>query len=142
MNKKILVGSLVIVAAVFSLLIFATPGATGVELPVAEIAANPEAYEGKYILVTGNLLGDSVEWDSKNTQLYFSIRDLEGTESIAVKHKGIRPDNFDDGVIAIIEGKYDLEEKIFVADRLMTRCPSKYEGEDPSQHPDGVEKRY
>ncbi|WP_176720405.1 cytochrome c maturation protein CcmE [Desulfuribacillus stibiiarsenatis] len=136
MNKKVLIGSFIIITAVFSLLLFATPGATGVEVSISEIVATPEKFDGKYILATGDLVQDSVTWDSKAIELRFAVSH-EGSV-MNVLHKGIRPDNFEGDVIVILEGKYDTDQQVFVADRLKTRCPSKYEG----GHPDGVQKDY
>jgi cytochrome c-type biogenesis protein CcmE len=137
MNKKVLIGSLIIVGAIFALLLFATPGTTGVEVSVGDIITSPQKYDNKFIMVSGNVIGDSIAWDAENTKLNFAV-DNEGV-SMNVTHKGTRPDNFDDGVIAILEGNYDAENQIFVADRLKTRCPSKYEGEEMNNHPDEIE---
>lgn len=138
MNKKILGGSFVIVASIFALLIFATPGSTGVEVTIKDILADPESFEGKNITVSGNVVGDSVYFDTVNTSLNFQV--VDDGHYLEVKHRGVRPDNFDDEVIAILEGTYDSQSKIFSADRLMTRCPSKYEGESYDDHPAGAAK--
>lgn len=140
MNKKVLIGSFVIMSAVIALLLFATPGATGVEVTIGEIISTPEKFDDKFILVTGNLVDGSVTWNSKETMLGFQI-EHEGAV-MNVRHKGLRPDNFEGDVIVILDGKYITDEQVFVADRLKTRCPSKYEGEDAYKHPDGLEKQY
>lgn len=137
MNKKVLIGSGVIISAILALLLFATPGATGVEVTVSEIVNEPETFRDKYILVSGNLVSGSASWDSKALRLSFAIEDEAGA-AMDVTYVGAQPDNFDDDVIVILDGKYDVDNQVFVAEKLRTRCPSKYEGE----HPDEMQKQY
>src|SRR5699024_12261756 len=54
--------------------------------------------------------------------------DEEGNE-LDVIHNGVEPDNFSDDVIVIVHG-YILDNGVFEAERVQTRCPSSYEGED------------
>ncbi|OEF96096.1 cytochrome c maturation protein CcmE [Desulfuribacillus alkaliarsenatis] len=139
MNKKVMIGSLIIIGAVLALLIFATPGATGVEVTVGDIIAEPERFEDRFIKVSGSLVRGSVNWNPQETTLRFQV-EHEGAV-MDVRHRGIRPDNFDDDVIVILDGKYLVDEQVFVADRLSTRCPSKYE-EEGGTHPDDYERSY
>lgn len=137
-----MIGSLVIMGAILALLVFATPGATGVEVSVSEIVGNPEKFEDRFILVTGSLIGESVDWNARETTLRFTIADMEQPNVyMDVVHYNVRPDNFDDEVIVILDGKYDLENNEFIGDRIRTRCPSKYE-EEKQEHPGDYEKQY
>ena len=54
----------------------------------------------------------------------FRLRDVEGSASIPVRYSGTIPDQFKLGRDVHVEGK--LRGGVFVADRMVTKCPSKY----------------
>jgi cytochrome c-type biogenesis protein CcmE len=54
----------------------------------------------------------------------FRLRDVEGTASVPVRYAGTVPDQFQLGRDVHVEGK--LRDGVFVADRMVTKCPSKY----------------
>jgi cytochrome c-type biogenesis protein CcmE len=54
----------------------------------------------------------------------FRLRDVEGSTSVPVRYSGTIPDLFRAGRDVHVEGK--LQDGVFVADRLTTKCPSKY----------------
>lgn len=60
----------------------------------------------------------------ENQELCFLLRDEKG-QQVRVAYHGLKPDNFEhaDSVVAI--GKYDGE--LFAAEKLLVKCPSKYE---------------
>jgi cytochrome c-type biogenesis protein CcmE len=62
-----------------------------------------------------------------------SIRDRDGTESVAVHYSGVVPDPFREGREVIVEG--ELQQGTFVAERdsLVTKCPSKFTKEKEGQ---------
>lgn len=136
-NTKIWMGSLVIVLSVVLLLIWATPGSTGVELTIKDVLANPNKYQNEFISLQGNLLEQSVKWDANKIELRFDIQD-DKKNTLSVVHKGVKPDTFSEGTIVIVEGNYDAKSKQFDAEQVKTRCPSKYEGQqyDPKFHED------
>ena len=53
---------------------------------------------------------------------------------IKVEYKGIVPDAFQEEVEVIVEGTYDEVNKKFVANSLLAKCPSRYEGMDKEEH--------
>ena len=58
----------------------------------------------------------------------FSISD-DSEGLLAVRYQGIDlPDLFRDGAEVVVEGHY--AEGVFVADRVMAKCPSKYEARE------------
>lgn len=132
-NTKVLVGGGFIVAAIVSLLLGAAPASSGVEVTIGQLQADPAKYnQSNYLLVQGDIIGDSVEWNADKIELRFKIKDEDGN-ILQVVHSGVKPDNFTEGIIAIVEGTYG-EGEIFEADRVKTRCPSKYEGRDPNNY--------
>ena len=63
----------------------------------------------------------------ENDTLVFSIADEETGETMLVRYKGVKPDNFDEAYHIVAIGKYAGDA--FAADKLLIKCPSKYEAE-------------
>ncbi|MCT8136333.1 cytochrome c maturation protein CcmE [Anaerobacillus sp. CMMVII] len=131
-NTKVLLGGSTVILSILILLIAATPGASGTEIPLQEVLANPEKYEERYVTTEGFLVAESIDWRADEIELRFDIVDSEGNV-LSVFHHGVRPDNFSEGVITILEG-YIVPGEPFNAERVKTKCPSKYEGEDPNNY--------
>lgn len=70
---------------------------------------------------------DTVEPHMENEMFVFSIADEETGEKMLVRYKGIKPDTFDEAYHIVAIGKYTGDA--FVADKLLIKCPSKYEAE-------------
>lgn len=131
-NTKLFIGGGLIFTAILTLLIISTPAASRTELTISDVNKNPIEYKERYILTQGLLIEDSVEWDAEKIELNFKIRDEEGNE-LSVYHHGVRPDNFTQDIIVIVEG-FMQENGVFNAEKVQTKCPSKYEGEDPKKY--------
>lgn len=59
----------------------------------------------------------------------FALEDAENkAQTIQVQYKGVVPDTFDVGSEVIIEGS--MQNSVFTAKTLMTKCPSKYQKEN------------
>lgn len=114
------------------LLIAATPGSSGTELTLEDYKKESLKYEDRYIMTQGNLIEDSVKWDADKIELSFDIKDEKGN-ILHVQHNGVKPDNFSEEVIVIVEG-FANKDGSFTAEKVQTKCPSKYEGEDASQY--------
>jgi cytochrome c-type biogenesis protein ccmE len=80
----------------------------------------------RYVQVKG-LPDDTVEPHMENEMFVFSIADEETGEKMLVRYKGIKPDTFDEAYHIVAIGKYTGDA--FVADKLLIKCPSKYEAE-------------
>ena len=70
---------------------------------------------------------DTVEPHMENEMFVFSIVDEETGETMLVRYKGVKPDNFDEAYHIVAIGKYTGDA--FTADKLLVKCPSKYEAE-------------
>ena len=70
---------------------------------------------------------DTVEPHMENNMFVFSISDEETGETMLVRYKGVKPDNFDEAYHVVAIGKYTGDA--FAADKLLIKCPSKYEAE-------------
>lgn len=124
-NTKVMIGALVVVAAIAYLFVSGFTGNTSIHVNLKDLVANPTAYDGKYIQTEGKLVNGSTSWDSKKIELRFLVSD--GEAKLPVLWKDIKPDNFSGDVIVNISGRYKAGQE-FLVDTLLTKCPSKYEG--------------
>lgn len=85
----------------------------------------PDIYNQR-IRVSGTVVPGTIEKDANGT-LRFKITD--GSRMISINYKGIIPDIFKEEVEAVVEGRYG-EDKIFRADILLAKCPTKYESDE------------
>ncbi|WP_210365894.1 cytochrome c maturation protein CcmE [Bacillus sp. REN3] len=127
-NTLVMIGGFVIAAAIVFLLMAATPGSSGVELKLKDLLENQEKYKDDFVTVEGLLIEESIVWNSSDIELKFDIKDNEENK-LHVIYNGVKPDNFSEGVIVILQGHVDKKDT-FIAESVKTRCPSKYEGED------------
>jgi cytochrome c-type biogenesis protein CcmE len=123
-QTKFIVGGLIIVLVIGYLIFTSIQGSTAPYLTVTELRSKgPSVYE-RNVRVTGLVQGESVAWNAQDLILKFEIADEGGR--LPVVYKGLRPDMFQDGAQAVVEGRY-TESGIFEAHNLMLKCPSKYE---------------
>jgi cytochrome c-type biogenesis protein CcmE len=143
-NTIVMLGGFIIAGAIVFLLMAATPGSAGVELKMDELLKNQQDYKDNFVTVEGLLVQDSIKWDANKIELRFDVKDNDGNV-MHVIHEGVKPDNFTEGVITILQGA-PTEKDTFVAETVKTRCPSKYEGQDmknydPEAHKDKLGKK-
>lgn len=65
--------------------------------------------------------------DYQNELIMIALKESKPSETIKVDYRGVVPDTFRAGGIAIVEGTYG-KDGIFRADVLLAKCPSKYVG--------------
>ncbi|WP_053367099.1 cytochrome c maturation protein CcmE [Bacillus sp. FJAT-27245] len=142
-NTIVMLGGFIIAGAIVFLLMAATPGSSGVELTLKDLLASQDKHKDDFVTVEGLLIEESIKWDADKIELKFDVKDNEGNV-MHVIHNGVRPDNFSEGVITILQGA-PTGNDTFTAETVKTRCPSKYEGEDmknydPEKHKDKLNK--
>jgi cytochrome c-type biogenesis protein CcmE len=127
MNKKTIVKTIIAVVLIgggMTYFIFqAMQSSWAYYYSVDDFAANRAAVKNHSLRLAGRVKKDSIVRDLQNTSLKFILSGFE-TE-LPIHYKGTVPDNFDDDIEVVIEGRLDTEG-IFQADRLMTKCESKY----------------
>ncbi|HEX9970450.1 MAG TPA: cytochrome c maturation protein CcmE [bacterium] len=123
MNKKLIIGGLIIVIVVAFLFWSGMKDSSVYFLTVEEFFAQIDQMEGKGTRINGDIVPGSIKWDAPNLLLTFQLTD--GNNVLNVRHKGVAPDTFQEGLSVVVEGKY--ENGIFNATQIMTKCPSKYE---------------
>ncbi len=119
--------AIVIIAGAISYLVFSGVKDTMVYyLTIDELQAKvPDVY-GERVRVSGLVVPGTIVKDN-NGNIEFQITD--GENNISVKYSGIIPDIFADEVEAVVEGNY-TEQKVFDADVLLAKCPTKYESDE------------
>jgi cytochrome c-type biogenesis protein CcmE len=85
-----------------------------------------EAKSGDRVQVYGAINKTQVEFDSTDLTLSFHLENEEG-EVLPVVYKGVVPSNFEYAEEATCAGVW--KDGRFIADQLLLKCPSKYEGE-------------
>jgi cytochrome c-type biogenesis protein CcmE len=80
--------------------------------------------QGGRISVAGKVVGTPTGTARGPEGLHFTLRDVQGTATVPVVYRGSVPDLFRVGRDVSVEGK--LQNGVFVADELVTKCPSKY----------------
>jgi len=99
-------------------------GSTSDYVTVAEVKALG-ADQTRDSRVAGEIVPDSVEWNTRDLHLTFQIEDQTG--KLAISYFGPQPDMLVDAVEAVAIGKYDPANQLFEAEELLMKCPSKYE---------------
>ncbi|MDF2558153.1 MAG: hypothetical protein K0R71_1981 [Bacillales bacterium] len=144
-NRLILLAGFIIALGVVVILMAATPGTTAIELKLKDLVTNQEKFEDDYITVEGFLVEESIQWDADKIELKFDVNDEKGS-LMHVTYEGTKPDNFSEGVIVILQGNIkdakNGKEANFVAEKVQTRCPSKYEGADMENYDPKEHKQY
>ena len=128
MDKKIkFIIAIILIGGALSYLVFAGVKDTMVYyLTVSELEEKVPSIYGDRVRVSGNVVPGTINKDQSGN-LNFRITD--GQSAVDVSYKGIVPDIFRDDVEAVVEGKYN-EDKVFKADILLAKCPTKYESDE------------
>lgn len=89
--------------------------------------SHAESHPGKYVQIIGSRVKNGeVKHDEKGFS--FSMKDDSGKE-LNVYHAGVKPVNFEHTEQVVALGKYSAETATFTADKILVKCPSKYEKE-------------
>lgn len=99
-------------------------------LNVSEALAMP-AENIQQIRLFGTVAEDGLVFDSQHMGVRFLLADSDdASQRIPVQYRGVVPDLFEPGAEVILEGGYLVQDGVFNAKTLMTKCPSKYEAEN------------
>ena len=154
-NTKLILGIVIIIAAVVYLIVSSTLSQSQYFLTVEELQSNQAEYVGKNVRMSGVVLGDTIAYDPQTLELTFQVAQIPGDHRVieqmggmsvvlaqaaqdptlpkmTIHYVGPRPDLLKDEAQAIITGSLD-ENGIFQASELLLKCPSKYQSELPDQ---------
>ena len=79
---------------------------------------------GRHVQIIGSLKKNN---PAKQTAEGYGFLVFEGGEEMKVFHGGSKPANFEHSDRVVLIGKYDRGKDIFLADKVLLKCPSKYE---------------
>ena len=74
--------------------------------------------------VAGGLVKGSSSYHDE--ALYFQIKEPSTGQTMQVRYKGLKPANFEDAISVVAIGRYQGDR--MNADKLLVKCPSKYQG--------------
>jgi len=132
-RHKMIIGFLVIILAMAAMITVSIGSAAGYQLTVSEVLAKGKELKGSYLLVEAYLIPETVNWDNRKIELRFFVTD--GAGKMQVVFNDVPPDNLTvPDTQIILRGKYDAGAQIFLADKVQTRCPSRYEAAE-GEHP-------
>ncbi len=154
-NPKFLVGGLLIVAAIVYLIVSSTQASAQYFLTVEELKARKAEVQGRDVRLSGAVVGDTIQYDSKTLTLKFAVANIPNDNKlieangglaavlkvaaadpklprINVVYNGVRPDLLKNEAQAIMTGKLNADGS-FTATELLLKCPTKYEDAVPGQ---------
>ena len=88
----------------------------------------------RIVQVAGALEKGSSKYVAAQDFLYFTLQDAKTRETIRVRYKGLKPANFEDAISIVAIGQYDEGLKEFEANKLLVKCPSKYQGAEVKEY--------
>jgi len=87
-----------------------------------------QAHPDKYVQVIGRL-GNNVPANTEGKGYTFTMTG-ESDEQMAAWTAEAKPANLEHAEELVVIGKFSREKNIFVADKVLTKCPSKYKKEN------------
>lgn len=127
-NRLYLFGGLLLVGfAAFSLFAFKDS--------LTPYVSYAEAREARRMVqVAGALEKNSSAYVSEQESLLFTLQDPESRETMRVRYKGLKPANFEEAISIVAIGSFDTAAREFQAEKLLVKCPSKYQGAEVKQY--------
>jgi len=152
---KFVIGGLLIIAAVVYLIASSTQASAQYFLTIGELQVKGDEVLNRDLRISGAVIGDSIQYDSQNLILNFTVADIPGDNKeieaqgglakvlhdavvdpsrprMQVVYNGVMPDLLRDEAQAIMTGRVG-EDGTFYADELLLKCPTKYEEAVPEQ---------
>lgn len=132
-NRKVLIAVLVLLASVGFLIYRGLANTSVYYMTVSELRTSTLGRQlgaDQTVRVGGLVVADSIDYNQRDLSLRFSIKDENNPqEVIDALYNGAKPDAFEAEIEALLEGTYDRDKNLFLADTLLVKCPSKYESE-------------
>lgn len=136
MKAKYIIGAIIIV-------VFMVWGASSFMKTTIQYVSLSEAKKAdKTVQVMGKIDFDKVDYNAADSRLEFAVYDAEASskenaETMEVVYYGVVPGNFDQATSVVLKGKPEGDR--FVAEQMLVKCPSKYQGEGGGDYQD-IEK--
>ena len=121
MSKKILLPLLIVLFAAYAGLTLSASVTPYVSIAEAEASTSTVQVKG--------LLYENFAPVQVDNEFRFVLKDEENGQTMPVKYAGLKPDRFDEAYHIVAIGKYDGADGSFHANKLLIKCPSKYENQ-------------
>jgi len=138
MKAKYIIGGLIV-------LVFMIWGAVAFMKTTVQYVSLAEAKRSpQTVQAIGAIDFASVVYDAENSSFEFEIYDDDAVdpaqaERMKIMYYGVVPGNFDQATSVVVRGK--AEGDTFIADQLLVKCPSKYQGEQDSASSSSISGR-
>ena len=133
MKAKYIIGGLIIV-------IFMVWGASAfLRTTIKYVSIEEAAAATQTVQTMGKIDFDQVSYNVEDKRLEFVVYDAEAEDKetarkLDVLYYGVVPGNFDQATSVVIKGK--AEGDAFLAEQMLVKCPSKYQGEGGNEYQD------
>ena len=121
--KIIVASAVILIGVVFGALSFVESTVEYTDFGVARNAGKKVQVKGEWVKEKGS------QFDAVKSQFLFYMRDHNG-EEVQVILEGGKPNNFEIATSIVVKGRY--QGGFFYASDVLTKCPSKYEGDAES----------
>lgn len=86
------------------------------------------------VQVAGALKDHASTYDRSTGLLYFTLVDEATGETMPVRYEGLKPANFEEAISIVAIGRYDADTGELAANKLLVKCPSKYQGAEVKEY--------
>jgi len=137
MNAKIIIGIVVIA-------VFIVWGATAfIETTIQYVSLDEAMHAERTVQVLGKIDFDQTTYNADSSRLELTVYDDDaetpiGAKAVKVFYYGVVPGNFDQATSVVLKGKTD-DSGVFIAEQMLVKCPSKYQGESTEEYQDMTE---
>ena len=133
-RHKFTLGSLVIAAGLIYLFVAGVQQSTATHMTLQTLMEGATD-DGRRIQLGGStVVSGSIEWDRYRSRPEFVITDGQHTLRVRYVGHAVLPDTFKDEALVVLEGEYDSADRVFAAEIVFAKCPSKYEGQSYEGH--------
>lgn len=125
-NPKLLVAATVLMLAVGFLVFNAMGSSMAYFQTIGELRASGMDATGERVRVSGDVVPGSIKRVGLADEIRFTVTD--GEQTMDMVYSEVVPDIFNDDVEVVAEGRVG-SDGVFQAETLLTKCPSRFEGE-------------
>ncbi len=133
MKAKYIIGAAIIV-------VFLSWGASAfLKTTIQYVSLGEAEHSTQTVQVMGKVDFSQVNYNTTESRLEFAVYDPKAQDSVTaprmkVMYYGVVPGNFDQAKSVVLKGR--TSEGVFVADQMLVKCPSKYQGEGGQEYQD------
>jgi len=131
-KKKIIIGTVIILGAICYLLVSGFSNVK-VHVQMEDLVNSGTKYRDTYVQTEGSVIGESINWNAPKVELTFTVAGkLDPTVTMPVIYNKVIPENFQNTTEVMVGGYY-TQEGVFLAEEMITKCPSKYEAKEKDE---------